>query len=71
MSVKGCGFRVLGVLNLFLGQIRGDPLKETLLNPTYGSLSKGTLLRGSISPRVPLILHPKTLKPQSPKTLNP
>ena len=41
---------------LILGSIRETPyIKGTLPNPTYGSLKlKGTLLRGSISSRVPL-----------------
>ena len=36
----------------------GRPLQGTLLKPTFGSLNLDLLLRGSISPRLPLILTP-------------
>ena len=45
-------------LVLFLGSTRETPSKGTLLNPTFVSLLTGTFLRGSMSPRVPLILPP-------------
>ena len=46
------GASACGVTGVDPRQNQADPLKGTLLNPTYGSL-KRDLLRGSISPRVP------------------
>ena len=59
---RSLGFRLSGLLYgkcKYLGSIRGDPLKGTLLNPTCGSLKGDLIERGSISPRVPLILTPE------------
>ena len=54
----GCGFRVLVCCRVIPGSIGKTTLRAPFLTP-LAALLKGTLLRGSISSRVPLILSPR------------